>query len=54
MLQFIFRLYCIKVRIITDKYIKVGYPFDFINSIIDGFNQEKEYLLIPTSLFEKR
>ena len=30
-----------EVRIIRDKYIKAGCPFCFINSIIDGFNQEK-------------
>ena len=43
-----------EVRIIRNKYIKAGYPFRFINSVIDGFNQEKEDLLILTSLFEKK
>ena len=41
-------------RIIRDRYIKAGYPFCFINSIIEDFNQEKEDLLTLTSLFEKR
>ena len=41
-----------EVGIIRNKYIKAGNPF--INSIIDGFNQEKEDPLIPTSLFEER
>ena len=35
-------------RMIRDKCIKVGYHFHFINSIIDGSNQEKEDLLTPT------
>ena len=43
-----------EVGIIRNKYIKVGYPFGFINSIIDGFNQEKEDTLMPTSLLEER
>ena len=43
-----------EVRIIRNKYIKAGYSFRFINSVIDGFNQEKEDPLIPTSLFEER
>ena len=43
-----------EVGIIRNKYIKAGYPFRFINSITDGFNQEKEDPLIPTSLFEER
>ena len=43
-----------EVRIIRDKYIKAGYPFHFIDSIIEDFNQEKEDLLIPTSLFKGR
>ena len=43
-----------KVTIKRGKYIKAGYPFRFIKSIIDDFNQEKEDLLISTSLFEKR
>ena len=43
-----------EVRIIRDKFIKVGYLFPFINSIADVFNQEKEDLLIPTNLFEER
>ena len=51
-------LHCIKnhssnfeqeVRIIRDKYIKAGYPFHFID-----FDQEKEDLSIPTSLFKGR
>ena len=42
-----------EVRIVRDKYIKADYPSRHINSIIDGFNQEKD-LLIPTSLFEGR
>ena len=55
--------YCVKnlssnfeqiVRVIKDKYIKDSYPFHFINSVIDSFNLEKEYLLIPTSLFDER
>ena len=43
-----------KVRITRDKYIKADYPFCFINSTTDGFNQEKEDLLIPTNLFEDK
>ena len=43
-----------EIGIIRNKYIKAGYPFRFINSVIDGFNQEKEDPLIPTSLFEER
>ena len=43
-----------EVRIINDNYMKAGYPFRFINSVIDGFNQEKEDLLTPTSVFEER
>ena len=43
-----------EVRIIRDKYIKAGYPFHFIDSIIEDFNQEKEDLSIPTSLFKGR
>ena len=42
------------MRVLRNKYIKVGYPFAFINSVIDGFNQEKEDPLILTSLFEDR
>ena len=30
-----------EVRIIRDKCIRAGYPFRFINSIIDSVNQEK-------------
>ena len=40
--------------IIRNKYTKTGYPFCFINSLIDGFNQEKEDPLVSTSLFKKR
>ena len=43
-----------EVGIIGDEYIKARYPFRFINSVIDSFNQEKEDRLIPTSLFEER
>ena len=43
-----------EVRIIRNKYIKSGYSFRFINSVIDGFNQEKEDPVIPTSLFKER
>ena len=43
-----------EVRIINDNYMKAGYPFRFINSVIDGFNQEKEDLLTPTTVFEER
>ena len=43
-----------EVRITKDKYMKAGYSFHFINSEIDGFNQEKEDLLIPATLFEER
>ena len=42
-----------EVRIIRNKYIKAGYPFRFVNSVIDGFNQEKEDLLILTSSCSK-
>ena len=42
-----------ELRIAKDNYIKAGYPFRYINSIIEGLNQEKN-LLIPTSLFEGR
>ena len=31
-----------EVRILRNKYIKAGYPFCFIDSVIDGFNQEKK------------
>ena len=31
-----------EVRILRNKYIKAGYPFRFIDSVIDGFNQEKK------------
>ena len=43
-----------EVGIIGDEYIKARYPFCFINSVIDSFNQEKEDCLIPTSLFVER
>ena len=43
-----------EVGIIGDEYIKARYPFRFINSVIDGFNQEKEDRLIPTSVFDER
>ena len=43
-----------EVRMIRNKYIKAGYPFHFINSVIDSFIQEKEDPIIPTSLFEER
>ena len=43
-----------EVRITKDEYIKAGYPFRFINSVIDDFNQEKKELLISTSLFKRR
>ena len=39
---------------IRNKYVKAGYPFHFINFVIDSFVQEKEDPIIPTSLFEKR
>ena len=42
------------VGIITNKYIKAGYPFCFSKSIIDDFNREKEDPLILTSLLEER
>ena len=32
-----------KARIIRDNYIKAGYPFCFINSIIKGFNEEEDF-----------
>ena len=56
-------LHCVKnlssnfeqeVRTIRNKHIKAGYPFHFINSVIDSFIQEEEDPIIPTSLFEKR
>ena len=43
-----------EATMIKDNHIKAGYPFCFINSIIDNLNQEKEDLLVPTSLFEER
>ena len=43
-----------EVRIIKIKYIKAGYHFRFINSVIDDFNQGNEYPLILTRLFEER
>ena len=43
-----------EVTIIRNNYIKAGYPFRSINSVIGGFNQEKEDPLIPISLFEER
>ena len=39
---------------IRNKYIKACYPFGFVNSVIDGFNQEKEDPFITKSLFEER
>ena len=33
--------------------MKAGYPFHFINSLIDSFIQEKDPI-IPTSLYEER
>ena len=45
-------LHCVKnlssnfeqeVRIIRNKYIKAGYPFHFINFVIDSFIQRKSY-----------
>ena len=56
-------LHCVKnlssnfeqeVRIIINKYIKAGYPFHFVNSVIDSFIQEEEDPILPTRLFEKR
>ena len=56
-------LHCVKnlsfnfeqeVRIIRNKYIKAGYPFHFINSVIDSFIQQEENPIMPASLFEKR
>ena len=62
-------LYCVKNRssnfvqestniylsiLCIDKYIKTGYPVRFINSVIHGFIEEQEDLLIPTSLFQER
>ena len=32
-----------EARIIRDNYIKAGYPFCFINSIIKGFNEEEDF-----------
>ena len=43
-----------EVKITRNKYIKAGYRFRFINSVIDSFIQEKEGPIIPTSLFEER
>ena len=43
-----------EVRIKRNKYVKAGYPFHFINSVIDSFAQEKEDPIIPISLFEER
>ena len=43
-----------EVKITRNKYIKAGYCFRFINSVIDSFIQEKEGPLIPTILFEER
>ena len=43
-----------EVRIKRNKYVKAGYPFHFINSVIDSFSQEKKDPIIPISLFEER
>ena len=44
-----------EVRMIRDKYIKAGYAFGFIHSIINSFNEKKKKdLSTPTNLFEKR
>ena len=43
-----------KRKLVIPFVIKTGYPFRFINSIIDGFNREKEDLLIPKRLFQER
>ena len=42
-----------KVGIIRNKYIKTGYFYCFINSVIHGFNQEKEGPLISKSIIRK-
>ena len=36
------------------KYLKVGYPNGFIDSIVNDFHQTKEDFPIPPSLFEER
>ena len=55
-------LHCVKnissnfeqeVRIVRNKYIKAGYHFHFINSVIESFIQEEDPI-IAASLFEKR
>ena len=43
-----------EIRIMRNKYIKAGYPFHFVNSVIDSFIQEKEDPIIPLRLFEER
>ena len=40
-----------EVGIIRNRHIKTGYPFCFIKSVIDDFNQEQEDPLVSTSLF---
>ena len=45
-----------KVQTITVKYLEVGYPIDFINSVINDFknSKEEEKLIIPEWLFDRR
>ena len=43
-----------EISIIKAKYLKAGYPNEFIDSIINDFHQTKEDFLIPPSLFEER
>ena len=43
-----------EIFIIKAKYLKCGYPNEFIDSIINHFYQTKEDFLIPPSLFEER
>ena len=43
-----------EIFIIKAKYLKSGYPNEFIDSIINHFYQTTEDFLIPPSLFEER
>ena len=42
------------ISIIKRKYLTADYPNSFINYVINNFDQDKEYFLIPPTLFEER
>ena len=41
----------VEIKRIYDKFIKAGYPYNFIKSIVSSYDQKKEELLIPDWLF---